>query len=211
MRGGAADGRRRNLSERNSRAEAGEDAPQRVASVEIYQAVLERMWRALAECEIEDGGKFLGSFSEEGGKVLVRVESYIDSGPCARRSASHLYPDGEYQEALFRLVERFKPEIEHIGSWHSHHCNGLGHLSRGDVTSYVESVNSPCYNPDLFFAMLVTGLQEATLQARYYLFSRGTDDYREIGGADVQVVLGVSPLEPLLLEAERVARGYRRG
>jgi predicted Rossmann fold flavoprotein len=51
------------------------------------------------------------------------------------------------------------PGIRFIGSWHSHHCNGLRELSCGDERGYVETVNDPHYDGDLFLAMLIRGIR----------------------------------------------------
>jgi hypothetical protein len=178
-------------------------------SVEIHDFVLERIARAVLRSEMEEGGKFLGSIEKEGQQIRIQVESYIDSGPRVQNSATHLYSDGDYQEIVFRLVEIFKPEIEHIGSWHSHHCNKLTDLSAGDIRGYFKSVNHPQYNLEHFFVLLVVGCSEGEVEFHYFLFCRGEDCYYEIEKSKVHVVQKASWVEPLLLKAEQVTLDYR--
>ena len=47
----------------------------------------------------------------------------------------------------------------YLGSWHTHHCNGLTELSPGDIKSYKETLNSRDYDLNYFFALLVTDVR----------------------------------------------------
>lgn len=180
-------------------------------SVEISDAVFERIKNTVSHSSIEEGGKLVGKVRKTARESVIRVESYIDSGPRVGNSASHLYPDGEYQEAMFRVVESFDPDIEHLGSWHSHHCNGLDELSSGDISGYLSNVNDARYNLDLFFVLLVTSARHGRLGARYYLFCRGRTDYFELPESDIQRFHGAGAIEPFLREAERATRQHRTG
>ena len=117
-------------------------------------------------------------------------------------SASHLHPNGGYQEAMFRVIESFYPEIEHLGSWHSHHCNGLSDLSEGDKQGYIRSVNNPHYNLDYFFVLLITGIAETNMRCRYFVFRRGQNEHSELHESAVQIIHGSSSLEPVIEQME---------
>lgn len=142
-------------------------------------------------------------------QVNIQVESFIDSGPRVDHSSSHIVPDGEYQEALFRVLESYDPTIEHLGSWHSHHCNGLDRLSDGDIAGYMRSVNNPQYDLDMFLAILVTGTSRGEPLLRFYLFERGLDDFRELLPDDVHVIDAVAPFDDLLRQTETTSQRYR--
>src|SRR5690349_16952098 len=90
----------------------------------------------------EEGGKYIGYFFDPGRLSIeglkarrdchaILVTDFLPSGPNAVRTAVEFLPDGEYQEALFRKLEAQDPDIEHLGTWHTHHCNGLKTLSQG--------------------------------------------------------------------------------
>ena len=167
-------------------------------SVEIYDTVMKRIGHAISQSDVEEGGKLIGYVSSHRSKVIIRVESYIDSGPNVSNSASHLHPNGGYQEAMFRVIESFHPTIEHLGSWHSHHCNGLNDLSEGDKQGYIRSVNNPHYNLDYFFVLLVTSISQTNIRCRYFVFRRGQNEYSELYESTIKINHSSSPLEPIL-------------
>lgn len=179
-------------------------------SVEIYDTVIARIAHVVSVSVCEEGGKFIGKISKNGNQLKITVESYIDSGPRVNNSIGHLMPDGEYQEAMFRVLEKFDPDINYLGSWHTHHCNELAELSPGDIRSYKETLNSQEYGLDYFFALLVTSLHGAQIQKRYYLFFRDQDGYSELNHSFVHIVPGTSPLESILQNAEKAAFAYRQ-
>lgn len=113
-----------------------------------------------AECDRYDadetGGRVLGTIQDKGGDVVVKVSGIIEPGPSAQRTATYFKQDGDYQENVFRRIEDSNPEIEHLGNWHTHHVNGLRHLSGGDVDTYRRIVEHPKHNTDFFYALLVT-------------------------------------------------------
>lgn len=144
--------------------------------------------------QVEEGGKYVGhllagsdsrlhGFGFEPDAPAMVITDFLPSGPNATRTAVELQPDGEYQEKLFRQIEQFDPEIEHIGTWHSHHCNGLQTLSSGDVAGYLRTVNKSAYRHDYFFASLVIRLPrnpEDQDWIDHYLFVRGDKEYYKI-------------------------------
>lgn len=111
--------------------------------------------------------------------MTFTVHDYIEAGPGAVRTAVHHQGDRKFQTARFRELERRFPEIEHLGSWHSHHPNGLQELSRGDVDGYLATVNNSGHNHDYFLATLAV---DATgfARSRHFIFIRGDAEYYEI-------------------------------
>lgn len=129
----------------------------------------------------EDGGKYIGYLgSSNNGVIRVQIPDFLPGGPGAVRTKVEFLPDGEYQEKLFRRAERRDGNIEHLGTWHSHHCNGLPTLSSGDLTGYHRTVNNSAYRLDVFIASLVKYLPNSALERGWidhYLFLRGDNDY----------------------------------
>ena len=149
----------------------------------------------------EEGGKYIGYLVAEQsprlqnlGLDMIRpalvVTDFLPSGPNAVPTAVELQPDGEYQESLFRSAETIDPEIEHLGTWHSHHCNGLPILSDGDVAGYRRTVNKRAYRPEYFLASLVTRMPRSPDDSNWidhFLFVRRDDDYHRITDSIVTV------------------------
>jgi len=143
---------------------------------------------------VEEGGKYVGyllaasdsrlkDFDLDPEAPAMVVTDFLPSGPNAMRTAVELQPDGEYQEKLFRQVEQMDPVIEHVGTWHSHHCNGLRTLSSGDVAGYLRTVNRVEYRLDYFLASLVVRLPHVLSDEGWidhYLFVRGHEEYHKI-------------------------------
>lgn len=171
----------------------------------VFEPVIERIKEAISSSSLEVGGKLLGRIRRRGQQLVVQVETFIDSGPGATMSNTHLYPNGEYQENIFRVAEKFDPEIEHIGSWHSHHPNGLHHLSGGDIQGYSHSVNDKQYGLDHFLALLAIGICNEVPVIRYFLFTRGEDSYQELDPQYVEIVPRHHKAEILLADAERLS------
>jgi len=135
-------------------------------SITIRRGALVRIARAVAASSTETGGKLIGRYDVTEGTAHFVVLDYIDSGPRAESSTTHLAPDGQYQEAVFQLLENYDGSLEHIGTWHSHHCNGLQSLSQGDMTGYVETAANPRYSPPYFLAILVTASRRQNAACR---------------------------------------------
>ena len=133
----------------------------------------------------ETGGRILGNYKIRGDTLTIKVNGVIEPGPSARRTATYFKQDGAYQEEIFRKVEDSDPSVEHLGNWHTHHVNGLQHLSGGDVETYRRTVEHPKHNIDFFYALLVTerhpgerGLQRYTF--KNYVLRRGDPRTYEI-------------------------------
>jgi hypothetical protein len=155
----------------------------------------------------ETGGRILGTYRERGPQVHLDVRALIDSGPRAQRSAVSFFQDGDYQEHVFRQIEARHPEIEHLGNWHTHHMNGLQHLSSGDLGTYQRIVNHANHNTAFFYALLVTTKHHSfrnpldRYAIKHYLFRRNDPNAYEIPESHVEIV--DAPL--LLPSAEAVA------
>src|SRR5438876_4171098 len=116
----------------------------------------------------ETGGRVVGTFLENRGKIDIHVTGIIEAGPQARRSAVSFFQDGEYQEQVFRKIEDHHPEIEHLGNWHTHHVNGLQDLSGGDIETYYRTVNHRNQHTPFFYALLVTAKHRSPDPLRSY-------------------------------------------
>lgn len=147
---------------------------------------------------VEVGGKYVG-FITGGARhktlkerhqalrdLVFEVTDYLDDGPGAQRSASFHLGDAEWQTAEFRKLESRHPDIEQLGSWHSHHPNGLRELSRGDIIGYHETVDDPGHNHDYFLVSLGIDLH-GFRTARHYLFIREDPRHYEIPGHLIEV------------------------
>ena len=143
----------------------------------------------------EEGGKHVGYLLQNASPLrrelgignerpVLLITDFLPSGPNAKRSAVEFLPDGEYQERIFRCAEQLDPEVEHLGSWHSHHCNGLRQLSDGDVRGYFRTVNKNHYRPDFFLASLIKEIPEPTSSPSdwigHFLFIRDVDEYYDV-------------------------------
>lgn len=178
--------------------------------IAISTTVLDRMHARLYKSDVEEGGKLIGHLQRSHSNPTspsfeASVVDFIDSGPRVDRSTVHLLPDRDYQYALFRLLERYDPALEHLGSWHSHHCNGLDVLSRGDVEGYVAAVNDANYNIDIFVAFLVVGVSRTALSGRVYAFKRGHQNFYELREDQVTFREEHNWLSPLLAVADQLS------
>lgn len=141
----------------------------------------------------ETGGRVIGVYQASNGKLDIHVTGIIEAGPQARRSAVSFFQDGEYQEQVFRKVEDRHREIEHLGNWHTHHVNGLQHLSGGDIETYYRNVNHHNHNTSFFYALLVTAKHRSSdplrrYNVKHYLFRRGDERIYELHGRQVEIV-----------------------
>lgn len=132
----------------------------------------------------EEGGKYIGYIERSHThKHRVVITDFLPGGPNATRTSVEFLPDGEFQETLFRQAEARDRAIEHIGSWHSHHCNSLDRLSGGDIEGYFKTVNKAAYRPDVFVASLVKYLPHRKNDKGWidhFLFIRDHDRYYKI-------------------------------
>jgi hypothetical protein len=137
----------------------------------------------------EEGGKYIGyvdlnpQSSGRDRNYRVIITDFLPGGPNAKRTAVEFLPDGEFQERLFRQAESRDRNIEHLGSWHSHHCNGLDRLSGGDIAGYFKTVNKRAYCPDVFVASLVKHIPRHvhhTDWIDHFLFVRNEDAFYRI-------------------------------
>jgi len=162
--------------------------------IEIPSAALTEIYDECDRYDIDEtGGRVLGTFTESYGKLTLHIRGIIEPGPAARRSQTSFFQDGEHQERVFRQIEEGHPEIEHLGNWHTHHVNGLQHLSGGDIPTYRRIVNHQMHNVPFFYALLVVGKNDRPVDPlhrytiKHYLFRRGDDHVYEIASSHVKV------------------------
>lgn len=141
----------------------------------------------------ETGGRVIGTFEEHRGKIVIQITGIIEAGPQARRSAVSFFQDGEYQEQVFRKIETDHREIEHLGNWHTHHVNGLQHLSGGDIETYHRTVNHRNHNAPFFYALLVTAKHRSSdllnrYAVKHYIFRRSDERIYELRRDQVEIV-----------------------
>lgn len=141
----------------------------------------------------ETGGRVVGTFKEQDEGLVLTITGIIESGPQAKRSSVSFFQDGEYQERIFRQVETSHPEIEHFGSWHTHHVNGLPTLSSGDIATYTRTVNHHNQNTPFFYALLVVAKHQTRhpldrYSIKHYLFRRGDERIYEIPPNNVEII-----------------------
>jgi len=141
----------------------------------------------------ETGGRVLGTYESRGDGLTVSVNGIIEPGPSAQRTATYFKQDGDYQERVFREVEEREPAVEHLGNWHTHHVNGLRHLSGGDIETYRRTVEHKNHNTDFFYALLVierkpgkTGLQRYIF--KNYVLRRGNPEVYEIPSSALKLI-----------------------
>jgi hypothetical protein len=163
-------------------------------SVTISRGVLESIFD---ECDLYDshetGGRLIGTFQKKGARYDVQLSGVLGPGPNARRSATSFFQDGDYQEQVFRSIEERHPEVEHLGNWHTHHVNGLEHLSHGDHETYHRNVNHEKHNTDFFYALLVVKKNpggQPRYEVKHYFFRRNDGKVYETPASDVQIING---------------------
>ena len=144
----------------------------------------------------ETGGRLLGTYATgSDGHLEIRVRGVIPPGPKTRRSATSLFQDGEFQTKVFREIEKKHPEVEHLGSWHTHHVNGYPTLSAGDRQTYNRTVNHGLHNTRFFYALLVVSRGDADdpsgrYRVRHFIVYRNDEAVYEIPPEAVRVTKG---------------------
>jgi hypothetical protein len=139
----------------------------------------------------ETGGRIIGTYQKKGKEYEISVLGIIDPGPNARRSPTSFFQDGEYQERVFREVEKAHPDLEHLGNWHTHHVNGLATLSSGDRATYHRIVNHDKHNTDFFYALLVvrkTPHCDQRYEVKHHVIFRNDDTIYDIPSSQVFIV-----------------------
>jgi hypothetical protein len=139
----------------------------------------------------ETGGRLVGTYRKDGKHFEINLRGVIGPGPQAERSAVYFLQDGEYQEKVFRQIEADHADVEHLGNWHTHHCNGLATLSRGDHTTYHRIVNHEKHNTDFFYALLVVKKNQGSgqrYQIKHFFFHRDTARVDEVTSHHVRIV-----------------------
>jgi integrative and conjugative element protein (TIGR02256 family) len=163
--------------------------------VTFHRGVIASIFR---ECDRfdthETGGALIGTYrgTPKSG-ISITVKGVIGAGPNASRTATSFFKDGEYQERIFREIERKHPEIEHLGNWHTHHMNGYPTLSAGDRATYHRNVNSNKHNTDFFYAFLVTesvkpGSVDHHYRVKHFILYRGDEGEYELAASQMTTI-----------------------
>lgn len=173
--------------------------------MQVFAHILDTSKREIAAFpQVEVGGKFIGRWSCPGvdipnasieailPRLQVTLIDNLDAGAAAERTATYHLPDGPYQERLFRAVEREDPDVEHVGTWHSHHPNGFPNLSEGDRRGYRATLADPAYRPDVLVTWLATD-GRGLAGGRCWLWLRGHAEPYEVDLRAVVVVQSPSP------------------
>ena len=182
--------------------------------LEIPRAAVEAIFDECDRYNVDEtGGRILGTYGNSGKKLGISVSGVIEPGPNAQRTQTYFKQDGEYQEKIFREIEERVPSIEHLGNWHTHHVNGLRHLSGGDIETYRRTVEHQNHNTDFFYALLVTERGRANRAQRYmfknYVFRRDDDKVYEIPASAVTST--DSPLHVAIVGISSGLKGYSSG
>ena len=143
-----------------------------IESVEVYfpSAALTKVFDECDQHNVDEtGGRLVGTCTVNPDEHLViHVTGIIESGPKTRRTATSLFQDREFQANIFRKVEAEYPEVEHLGSWHTHHVNGYPTLSEGDRMTYKRTVNHKKHNTRFFYALLVVNRDTSANSLKRY-------------------------------------------
>lgn len=135
---------------------------------------------------IETGGRLVGNVSINRQSTDIIFRHLIDAGEKAKRSRTSLFQDNEYQLKKFNELTKKDSTLNHIGSWHSHHCNGCPTLSSGDIETYQRTVNHENHNLNLFVALLVVkGKGEQKYDFKVFIFKRSCPEFIEIKKSDI--------------------------
>lgn len=145
------------------------------------------------ECDkypnLETGGRLVGKVHYNRYSVTINIEQLIDAGENAKRTAGSLFQDSNYQARIFSSLASKDRLIEYLGSWHSHHCNGLDTLSGGDEQTYHNIANHQKHNLNFFLAMLVVqGANGNKYDCKFFIFTRNNSDYFEVKNSDILVI-----------------------
>jgi hypothetical protein len=166
-------------------------------NISIPRKALEAIFDECDRYDVDEtGGRIVGTYRKNGNDYRIDVLGVIDPGPNAKRSPTSFFQDGEYQERVFREIEKDHPNLEHLGNWHTHHVNGLQTLSSGDRVTYHRTVNHDKHNTAFFYALLVTrktSNRDGRYEVRHYILFRGDDEIHELPESQIHVVEASEP------------------
>ncbi len=167
----------------------------RKVEITIHRAALESVFD---ECDRYDddetGGRLVGEYAVGWRRKLsINVSGVIGPGPKAKRNATYLMQDGDYQEKVFRELEAQLQSEPGITAVLTHHMNGYPTLSSGDRQTYHRVVNHAKHNTDFFYALLVTtrnagktGLHRYNI--KHFVVFRDDPHEHEISPSHVHIV-----------------------
>lgn len=144
-----------------------------------------------------------------GGGALLLVGS-ISPGPRVQSTEVELFPDAEFQGSVFQALEADEPALHHLGSWHSHHPNGMPHFSPGDLAHYRSVMESENYEPDYFVAGLCVNARGLLSGGVFEVFGR--DGFRQaLPTSRIKTLRGCPSLQTVVDETEHVVAARLAG
>ena len=144
-----------------------------------------------------------------GGGALLLVGS-ISPGPRVESTEVELFPDAKFQGSVFQALEADEPTLHHLGSWHSHHPNGMPHFSSGDLEHYQSVMESENYEPDYFVAGLCVDARGLLSGGVFEVFGRG--GFRQALPPDrIKMLTGCPSLQTKVDATERVVAARLAG
>ncbi len=133
----------------------------------------------------ETGGRLIGHLSVNRKSIDIIVRHLIGAGDNAKRTRTSFFQDRAEQAKKFRDLYYEDNTLNHLGNWHSHHCNGYPTLSSGDIETYTKTVNHKNHNLDMFVALLVIpGKGSKKYDFKVFVLNRGHSKVIEIDKSD---------------------------
>ncbi len=87
----------------------------------ICQDVMESIFDECDRYEVDEtGGRIIGFYHRNKGKLEIKACGMIGSGPNARRTSTSFFQDGRYQEDVFRRFEAKYPDIDDWTTYYNH-------------------------------------------------------------------------------------------
>jgi hypothetical protein len=176
----------------------------------------------------EEGGILVGHIDYDSWNPLgsfrkplpsVQVLDFIPSGPRTTRSSVSLYSDLEFQEYEFDRLSELDSQVKHLGSWHSHHCNGVSQLSQGDLRTYFNIVESPHHAHDYYVAILLHRVPWNSLKSAddifkyfkfYIIYRQNRQRCLELGRSCIEVTSSPSPYADFINPGYTLPSDFRR-
>ncbi len=188
-------------------------------SVAVHRDVVTRSQHEVrGHPAVEVGGKLVGHFHHPRGpaaasddpvrwlrQLTVTIVDAIDAGPDAIRTPVYHLPNGPYQSAVLGAIRAVDADARLVGSWHSHHPNGLRTLSDGDLSGYRATLADTRFGwPALVTPLVLDDGGLAT--ARWFVILNGVSEPLELSAEAIRIVDGPRPYADAM---DRAARRFR--
>ena len=160
--------------------------------ISIARGALETIFDECDRYDVDEtGGRLIGTYHHSRGRYEIQVKGILDSWAKGNAIADQLLSRWRLSGKYVPGDRSCHPEIEHLGSWHTHHVNGYPTLSGGDKTTYFKTVNHEKHNTDFFYALLVVSKNRRgnpRYAVKHFILRRDDDTIYEIPDADITVV-----------------------